>query len=151
GEAGWLLLQLFYIEGRQDESRRLALRLAVIEPDPRDRVRLLLEPARFDAEPVAAAGVIPALEPAVKLDPTDVPSGLAYYRSLARDGRSIESAIASLRDIVDKHPNNAICWDVYLDSLADVGDLESLSKALNDVPKSVAADPRLARHFGRVF
>ena len=40
------LLDLYYSEGRNDELRRLALRLHRIEPHPGDRVRLLLEAMR---------------------------------------------------------------------------------------------------------
>ena len=42
-EAGWCLLELYYLQGRPDDARRLALRLHEVEPDPRDRVQFLLE------------------------------------------------------------------------------------------------------------
>ena len=42
-EAGWALLGLYYVQGRHADARRLGLALHAVEPDPRDRVQLLLE------------------------------------------------------------------------------------------------------------
>src|SRR5262249_23670288 len=49
-EAGWALLGLYYVQGRRDEAHELAMRLRKDEPDPRDRVQLLLELLRQDAK-----------------------------------------------------------------------------------------------------
>ena len=40
-EVGWNLLALYYVQGREEEARRLALRLYRVEPDPHDRASLL--------------------------------------------------------------------------------------------------------------
>src|SRR5262249_3509910 len=37
-EAGWLLIQQYYVQGRRDEGRRLALALYPVETNPIDRV-----------------------------------------------------------------------------------------------------------------
>ncbi|MGE3818666.1 MAG: tetratricopeptide repeat protein, partial [Isosphaeraceae bacterium] len=89
-EAGWLLIQQYYLQGRDDEVARLALELHPRETDPIDRVRYLLELVREDVERLAAAGVIPWLEPAVKANPGDRASALALGRALVKEGRTEE-------------------------------------------------------------
>ena len=148
GEAGWLLLQLYYIEGRTGELRELALKLHKNEPEPHDRVRLLLEAMRPDAEPLAAAGVIPAFKNAVKANPDDTFAALAYYRALAKDGTGIDEAIGGLKGLVQRHPSDPACLDGLLFAMAKVGDLEGMGKALEGLPKEVAADRRFARYRG---
>ena len=93
GEAGWLLLQLYYKESRIEESRSLALRLHKNEQEPDDRVRLLLEPMRQDAEPLGAGGIILEFKKIVQDDPADVFASLAYYRAVAKNGTEIDEAI----------------------------------------------------------
>src|SRR5262249_50465848 len=48
-EAAWALLDLYYMEGRTDDARKIALRQQPIEPDRKDRARMLLELVRQDA------------------------------------------------------------------------------------------------------
>ena len=148
-QAGMLLLQLYYTEGRNDELRRLALRLHRTEPDPRDQVRLLLEAMRPDAEPLAAAGVIALFRPVVKEHPDDLYPALAYYRALAKDGTGIDEAITGLRRLAAAHPDEIACWDGLLFALASV-DLDGLESTLAKLPPAIAASPRLARYRGQV-
>jgi tetratricopeptide (TPR) repeat protein len=49
-EAGWILVDLLDKEGRTAEAHRLGMRMHEAEPDPRDRVRILLEMSRIDIE-----------------------------------------------------------------------------------------------------
>ena len=150
GEAGWHLLDLYYIEGREDESRSLALSLSRNEPNPGDRARLLLEPIRFEAEPLASAGIIPKLADAVASDPNDVHAGLAYYRAQADDGTGIEEAVKGLRGLVERHPENLACRVGLLYALSSTGDLDSLERALQDVPPELAEAPKIAGYRGRL-
>ncbi len=52
-EAGWLLLQHYHRQRRISEARELGLRLNGVEPDPLDRVRLLVELIRLDVHRLA--------------------------------------------------------------------------------------------------
>ncbi len=65
-EAGWALLGLYYIQGRRADARHLGLKLHAIEPDPRDRVQLLVELLRQDALTPVYETLIPTLEPAAR-------------------------------------------------------------------------------------
>ena len=150
GEAGWHLLELYYDEGREAEGRALALQLSKDEPNPGDRVRYLLEPIRYDAEPLAAAGLIPKFSSAVKVEPDNRPSSLAYYRAMAKDGTGVEPAMIGLRRLVEKFPDDLSCWDGYLFALDSTGDLDGMAKALAEMPKTLTADPRIMGYRGRL-
>lgn len=148
-EAGWLLLDLFYDEGRFDELKPLALRLHRLERDPRDRVRLLLEAIRPDAEPPAAAGVIAEFRAIVKEHPDDLYPALAYYRAMAKDGTGIDEALTGLRRLTESHPHVFACWDGLLYATALV-DLDSLEATLARLPAEFTPSPKLARYRGQL-
>jgi tetratricopeptide (TPR) repeat protein len=148
-EAGWLLLQNFSLQSRDLEAHTLALKLFAIEPDPRDRVGLLLELIREDVERLAAAGLIPLLAPAVANDPDDWRSGLALGRALVREGHTREG-IKHLRDVLARRNEDLDVWDAFLTSLGDGGDIDALATEWARVPKTIASHPRLAQHAGRI-
>jgi Flp pilus assembly protein TadD len=148
-EAGWLLLQIFNLQGRDHEARTLALKLFVTEPDPRDRVRLLMELTRENVERLAAAGLIPLFEPAVANDPEDWRSRLALGQALVREGR-IGDGIQLLRDVLAQRNNDLDTWDSFLTGISDSGDVDMLTTEWSRVPKSMATHPRLAQHRGRI-
>ncbi len=148
GEAGWLLLQLHYSESREEEARKLALQLSKIEPHPGDRVRLLLEPIRYEAEPLAAAGVISQLASAVKANPDDRNAALAYYRAMATDGTGVDEAVTALQALVKKSPEDLASQDALLFALDTTGDLDGMAKALDAIPTALAAEPKIAGHRG---
>jgi tetratricopeptide (TPR) repeat protein len=149
-QAGWLLLDLYYSEGRTDDARRLALRLHRSEPDPRDRVRLLLEPIRPDAEPLAASGLIAALRPVVKEYPDDLFPALAYYRALAKDGTGTDEAMTGLRRLTAAHPEESACWEGLLSAMASLGDLDGVESTLAKLPPGIASQRWLTRYRGQV-
>src|SRR5262249_58704670 len=95
-EAGWHLLNLYYLQGREEEARRLALRLYEVEPDPHDRVLLLLELVRPDARPPAPGSIVKLLEPAVRQHPDDLQSAVALGLARVRAGQ-VDAAIDDLR------------------------------------------------------
>ena len=148
-EAGMLLLELYYTEGRNDEQHQLALRLHRSEPDPIDRVRLLLEAMRPDAEPLAAAGVIALFRPVVKEHPDDLYPALAYYRALAKDGTGIDEALTGLRRLTEAHPDDLACWDGLLYAMAPV-DLDNLESTIAKLPPEIASSRKLARYRGQL-
>ncbi len=148
GEAGALLLQLYYFQGRVAESRELALRLSETEPDPGDRVHLLLAPIQFDAEPAAAAGVITLLKEAAANDPGDRGSARAYDLALVRDGVGIDEGIKGLRELVRRNPDDLMCREALMKALEN--DPDGLEKAIAELPPSLKDDPRMAVYRGIV-
>jgi predicted Zn-dependent protease len=148
-EAGWLLIQQYYLQGRDDEARRLALELHPKENDPYDRVRYLLELVREDVEHLAAAGVIPWLEPAVKADAKDKASALGLGRALVKEGRA-EEGLRLLRETLSNSPDDPAAWQALLGGLADAGEIEQLEKELGRLPRAIAGERRFAVYRGRV-
>src|SRR5437660_1620337 len=82
--AVWALLCLYYSQGRRGDARRLGLQLHAVEPDPRDRVQLLVELLRQDALTPVYETLIPALEPAVRARPKDLHTAIALSLALVR-------------------------------------------------------------------
>ena len=148
-EATWLLVQLYYVEGREDESRALVLSHFAAEPDPRDRVRLLLELVREDVDHLAAAGLIRDLAPAYKETPDDPRVALAFGGALVRDGR-VDEGLPLLKVNVDRHKNDAASWEGYLTGLAEAGDPSRFASEVASLPKSLRDSPRFAGFHGRV-
>lgn len=148
-EAGWALLDLYYVQGRGAEARRLALSLSEVEPDPHDRAQLLLELVRQDAQPVDPASVVEKLEPVIKKDPQDLHSLLALGLALVRDNRA-DQGIEMLRRAVASHPDDADAWDALLTGLGHAGRSADLAQALDRLPRALAESARFAEHRGRV-
>ena len=71
-EAGWVLVDLLDKESRTEEAHSLGMKLHEVEPDPRDRVRILLEMSRLDIEapdPLSTSPVVRADRPAASGKP----------------------------------------------------------------------------------
>ncbi len=147
-EAAWALLDLYYMEGRADEARRLAVRQHETEPDPHDRVQLLLELVRQDAEPPEPSTVIERLNPVVRQSFRETRAaiglGLAQIHSSKPD-----VGLHTLRRTMERRPDDPDTWDALLTGLDDAGHPEELSETLTHVPPALAEDPRLFRHRGR--
>ncbi|RUL87422.1 tetratricopeptide repeat protein [Tautonia sociabilis] len=148
-EAGWALLDLYYLQGRTREGRRLALQLHQVEPDPIDRVQLLLELVRQDAMPLAPGAVVSQFEPVVRRHPDDLHAALALGLGLVRDSRAPEG-LSLLRDEVRRHPDDPDSWDALLTGLDDSGEIDLMARTIELLPPPIAGSPRFARHFGRV-
>jgi tetratricopeptide (TPR) repeat protein len=148
-EVGWSLLDLWYLQGREDEARRLALHLFEVEPDPRDRVQLLLELVRQDARPPAPGSLVKWFAPVVRDHPDDLRSTLAMGLALVRDSR-IEPGLDLLRDGARRHPGRPEAWDGLLTALDESGQLDGMREVLDSLPPTFAAEPRLAKHRARV-
>ncbi|WP_435009073.1 tetratricopeptide repeat protein [Tundrisphaera lichenicola] len=140
-EVGWKLLNIYALQGRDEDSRRLALRLFAHEPDPHDRVQLLLQLIRLDAHPIEAGSVVHGLAPVVLANPGDVRSTLALGGAQIRSGRAAEG-LSLLRGAVESHAEDLDAWSTYLDGLIEVGELDELERALGRIPPSLAASPR---------
>jgi tetratricopeptide (TPR) repeat protein len=147
-EATWALLDLYYLEGRRSEARRLALRQHAVEPDPGDRVRLLLELVRVDVEPPDPASLVGRFERAVARHPREFRAALALGLARVRDGKP-GPGLALLREVVERYPEEIDTWDALLTGLNDAGLASDLNEELGRVPPPLADHPRLAAHSGR--
>jgi tetratricopeptide (TPR) repeat protein len=147
-EVTWALLDLYYMEGRADDARRLALRQYEIEPDRHDRARMLLELVRQDVEPPAPASVVNRFEPAVRRRPGQFRASVALGLALVRSGRP-DQGIATLREVVRRRPDDPEAVDALLTGLDDADRPEELAAEVGRLPPALAGDPRFARHLGR--
>ena len=148
-EAGWHLLNLYYLQGREEEARRLALRLYEVEPDPHDRVLLLLELVRPDARPPAPASIVKLFEPVVRAHPDDLHSAVAMGLARVRAGK-VEAGLDELRRVVQTHPDRVEAWDCLLTGLDESGQVDVLEDELERLPAALAESPRLVKHRARV-
>jgi tetratricopeptide (TPR) repeat protein len=125
------------------------MRLFEVEPDPRDRVRLLLEMSRLDIERVAPGSTVQVFEPIWRQHPAYLPLAMAVGLALVRNGQSAEG-LAVLRDALERHPDSAEAWDAWLTGLDESYQPDRLGQEFARLPRSLAADPRFARHEGNV-
>jgi tetratricopeptide (TPR) repeat protein len=148
-EAGWALLGLYYIQGRRADAHHLALALHAIEPDPRDRVQLLLELLRQDAKPLVSETLFPTLEPAVRDHPEDLYTAITLGLALVRSSR-FDQGLGILRSTVSRHTDSPDAWDGLLRGLDEARRLDELAQAWEKLPPAMAADPRFDRHRGAI-
>lgn len=148
-EAGWTLIDLLDLEGRTEEAHQLAMRLYHSEPDPRDRVRLLLEMVRLDIDQIAPGSRVQIFEPALKAKPDSLPLALAVGLALVHDSRPAQG-IEVLAEALRRHPESPEAWDGWLTGLADGFEPERLREEYARLPKALADDPRFAKHEGAV-
>lgn len=148
-EAGWKLLNRYYLQGREDEARRLALRLFEVEPDSHDRALLLLELLRYDARPPAPGSIVKLFEPVVRDHPGILHASLALGLAYTRAGE-VEKGIDELRRVVEAHPDRVEAWDGFLTALDESGQVDALEQEIERLPQAVSGSPRLLKHRARV-
>jgi tetratricopeptide (TPR) repeat protein len=148
-EAGWALIDLLDFEARTEEAHRLGMWLFEVEPDPRDRVRLLLEMSRLDIDRVAPGSLVQVFEPVWRQHPAYLPLALAVGLGLVHNSQPAEG-IEVLRDALERHPDSAEAWDGWLTGLDEGFELERLTREFTRLPQSLAADPRFAKIEGNV-
>lgn len=144
-EAGWALLGLYYIQGRHAEARRLGLELHAIEPDPHDRVQLLVELLRQDALTPVYETIVPTLEPIVRAHPEDIHTAIALGLALVRCSRADEG-LAVLRAAVARCNDDPEVQDALLLGLDESRRIDELAKALEALPARLAELPRFERY-----
>jgi tetratricopeptide (TPR) repeat protein len=149
GEAGWCLLDLYYLQGRSAEAQSLALRLHEVESDPHDRVQLLLELVRQDAQVTDPASVVKRFEPVVERDPSDLHSAIALGLALVRDHRG-DQGLALLRRSTEAHQDDPDSWNALLQGLTMTSRNEELAQTYARLPQSFAEAPRFAQYRGHV-
>jgi tetratricopeptide (TPR) repeat protein len=148
-EAGWALIDLLDFEVRVEEAHRLGMRLFEVEPDRRDRVRLLLEMSRLEIDKVAPGSVVQTFEPVWRQHPDYLPLALAVGLALIHNSQSADG-IEVLRDALARHPDSADAWDGWLTGLDEGHEPDLLREEFAQLPRDLAADPRFARHEGTV-
>jgi tetratricopeptide (TPR) repeat protein len=148
-EVGWNLLTLYYVQGREEESRRLVLRLYEVEPDTHDRASLLLELLRRDVRTPAPASIEKILEPVVRQNPGDLYSGVAMGLALTRANK-VELGIDQLRRVVQTHPDRVEAWDGLLTGLDESGQVDIMEEELERLPAGLSKAPRLLKHRARI-
>jgi tetratricopeptide (TPR) repeat protein len=148
-EAGWALVGLLDFEGRTEEAHRLGMRLFEVEPDPRDRVRLLLEMSRLDIDRVAPGSSVQVFQPIWRQHPAYLPLALAVGLALMHNSQSAEG-IEVLHDALERHADSAEAWDAWLTGLDEGYRPDLLSREFGRLPRSLAVDPRFAKHEGSV-
>jgi tetratricopeptide (TPR) repeat protein len=125
------------------------MRLFEVEPDPRDRVRLLLEMSRLDIDRVAPGSQVQVFEPVWRQHPAHLPLALAVGLALVHNSQSAEG-IAVLRDALERHPGSAEVWDTWLTGLDESYQPDRLKREFARLPQSLTADHRFAKHEGNV-
>ena len=146
-EAGWALLDLLDFERRTEEAHRLGMKLFEVEPNPQDRVRLLLELTRLDLDTVAPGSTVQVFEAVWRRNPGYLPLALAVGLALVHDSQASEG-IEVLRDALSRHPDSPDAWDGWLTGLDKASQPELLSQEFGRLPEGLANDPRFAKHEG---
>jgi tetratricopeptide (TPR) repeat protein len=147
-EAGWSLLGLYYLQGREDEARRTALTLHRSEPDPHDRVQLLLELVRQDARPPDPGSIVEIFTPIVAAHPGDRRSAVALGLGLIRASR-IEQGVELLRRTVQTQPDDLRCVRALLLGLEMAGQDGEVAQVLEGLTESQVSGPGFDRFKGR--
>src|SRR5262249_5993998 len=139
-EAGWALLDLLDLEGRAEEAHDVGMQQHKIEPNPIDRVRVLLEVSRIDIDKVAAGSIVQNIEPLYLEHPDNLPLGIAVGLARVHDSHA-EPGLLILEDVLKRHPESADAWDAWLNGLDDAGQEDRLATELARLPRTMVNDP----------
>jgi tetratricopeptide (TPR) repeat protein len=148
-EAGWVLVDLLDKEGRVEEAHNLGMRLHAVEPDPRDRVRILLEMSRLDIETPDPLSQVELFEPLVKAHRTHLPLALTLGRALTRVNRA-EEGLEVLNGALCRNPDSPEVWDAWLSGLYQASEVDKLADEYARLPSGMASDARFAKHEGMI-
>jgi tetratricopeptide (TPR) repeat protein len=146
-EAGWALIDLFDREGRVEEAHQLGLRMHAVEPNPSDRVRLLLTLANLDIDKPSPDGQVKLFRPLLERFPGNLKLAVTVGLGLVRDSR-VDEGMAVLREALRRHPESPEAWDALLTGLDAAGRPEDHAKEFAALPEALAPDPRFAKHEG---
>jgi tetratricopeptide (TPR) repeat protein len=147
--AGRRLLDLLRLQGRFTEASGLTLSQLKREPDPRDRMMLLLKLVQLEVDPPEPWSTVNQLEPAVRGNPVDLPTSVACGLALVSVSRS-EKGLSILRQARDCNPDAPTAWDALLTGLELANRSEELAEVFSRLPHAMAADSRFAKHLGRL-
>ena len=128
------LVDLLDKESRREEAHRLGMRIHEVEPDPRDRVRILLEMIRVDIETPDPLSQVLLFEPIVKAHPEHLPLCITVGTALVRVNRSDEG-LKLLAEAVGRHPEAPEAWDAWLDGLYGASEVDKLAAEFAKLPR----------------
>jgi len=148
-EAGWALVDLLDKESRTEEAHQLGMKLHEVEPDPRDRVRILLEMSRLDIEAPDPLSQVPLFEPIVQQHPENLPLSITVGLAMTRVNRS-DDGLKILGEAVRRHPDAPQAWDGWFTGLYNASEPEKLATEFAKLPKALTGDPRFAKHEGMI-
>jgi tetratricopeptide (TPR) repeat protein len=146
-QAGWALIGLLEREGRLEEAHCLGMRLHEIEPDSRDRVRLLLEMSRLDIKKPDPVSQVRFLEPLVRKHPEHLPLNLMLGLALIGVNRC-KDGLEILEQARRRNPHSADAWDAWLSGLCHACETDKLCQDFALLPADIATEPRFAKHQG---
>ena len=148
-EAAWSLIDLLDKEGRIEEAHRIGMRLHQVEPDPRDRVRILLEMSRLDIDQVSPGSQVQLFEPLVGQLPDNLPLAITVGLSLVRDSRGAQG-VDVLERTLKRHSESPEAWDAWLSGLYGAYEFDRFAEEYAKLPRTFADDPRFAKHEGMI-
>jgi tetratricopeptide (TPR) repeat protein len=148
-QAGRRLLDLFRLQGRFAEASSFTLIQLKREPDPRDRVLLLAKLVQIEVDPPEPWSIVNQLEPVLRSNPGDLPTSVACGLALVSVSRSDEG-LSILRRALECNTDAPTAWDALLTGLELANRPEELADVFSRVPHTLAADPRFAKHLGRL-
>jgi tetratricopeptide (TPR) repeat protein len=147
--AGRRLLDLFRLQGRFTEASSLALPQLKREPDPRDRLLLLLKLVQLEVDPPEPWSIVNQFEPVVRGNPVDLPTSVACGLALVSVSRSGDG-LSILRQALDCNPDDPTAWDALLTGLGLANRSQEFADVFSRLPHTLAALPRFAKHQGRL-
>ncbi len=121
------------------------MRVHEVEPDARDRVRILLEMCRIDTETPDPLMQVLLFETLVKEHPEHLPLCLTLGQALIRVNRSDEG-LKILGDALKRRPSSPEAWDAWFAGLFNASQVETLSAEFAKLPESLEGDARFAKH-----
>jgi tetratricopeptide (TPR) repeat protein len=148
-EAGRRLLDLFILQGRYTDASSVILPQLNNEPDPRDRALLLLKLVQLEVDPPEPWSIVNQFQTAVRAKPADLPTSVACGLALVSVSRS-EHGLAILREALESNPDAATAWDSLLTGLEMAYRSEEWAAVWSRLPHTLLADPRFAKHLGRL-
>jgi tetratricopeptide (TPR) repeat protein len=148
-EAGRRLLDLFILQGRFTDASSVILPQLKHEPDPRDRLVLLLKLVQLEVDPPEPWSIVNQFQPVVRANPVDLPTSVACGLALVSVSRSDEGLLI-LRKALESNPDAPTAWDALLTGLEMSYRSDEWAAVWSRLPQTLAADPRFAQHLGRL-
>ncbi len=146
-EAGYQLLQLYFVLHRWSESRQLALRLVENEPDPHDRALYLLELIRQEHERLMPTATVQLLEPVLALEPDYYHAKRALGLCYVQIGR-VSEGLKLLYESVEQEPEKVEGWASLCWCLSQVGRWNELDHVWQSMSERAKMEPEVFRYRG---
>jgi tetratricopeptide (TPR) repeat protein len=148
-QAGRRLLDLFIFQGRFTDASSVILPQLKHEPDPRDRLLLLLKLVQLEVDPPEPWSIINQFQPAIRANLVHLPTSVACGLALVSVSRS-EQGLLILRQAVESNPDAPTAWDALLTGLEMAFRSDEWAAVWSRLPDTLATDPRFAKHLGRL-